>query len=605
LQRAAVLTCLLAILARLTSPAARAQEPPLTDPLDTRVADCTRSMDGECLLALADFAAAADAFARFAHEHREDPQAPVAQARAVELWRELGQPERVLDTAREFRQMFPKHPRLADVAEEVFLLGELHQQRAEAEREARHHELYLKEWSKVGGADREIVAHVRLAAFLLEKSCPVAGVRGACIESRQVPFKCSEAGVPVEFKAKQPTNLMNELVIRHRRDLDLVKKAEEHLTAAKRLAAKAKAEEQGRGRTGRLARRNDLADAIAESVLLAVHDARDEFLGMQAPPSGLHFEPPTQFESAAVVERKKWVFEESQRRFLEWLRAKTRLSKLLQDAAHKAMSEFGPASVVHAAGLLAEVQASLSTLTEDREHLHECRPDGFICGGSGDWILEENTDIAVAACATLADGVPADDEWARFCQPRGGVSRRRVFGQVVHPTPTRQQSEVIQGLRLEEATTTPDAIGGKPRQNPVSEMRLDRFSPRPFPGHRKAEGQRGSKTLKMSEGSEFASLFARQTSLDNAILDRLAAQAGPFSLPNRASIVRLTILGARRECYYPLPSTLFVETAGNHIIKLDSPETGTNIACLEKAAKALALPKTYFKGEQALWRIDL
>jgi hypothetical protein len=385
----------------------------------------------------------------------------------------------------------------------------------------------------------------------------------------------------------------------------VVKKAEEHLTAAKRLAAKAKAEEQGRGRTGRLTRRNDLADASAESVLFAVHDARDEFLGMQSPPSGLDFKPPTQFDSAAVAERKKWVFEESQRRFLEWLRAKTRLSKLLQEAAHKAISEFGPASVVHAAGLLAEVQASLAMLTEDREHLHECRPDGFICGGSGDWILEEDADIAVAACATLADGVPVDDEWARFCQPRGGVSRRPVYGRVVHPTPPRQQSELIPGLRLDEATTAPDATGAKPRQNPASEMRLDRFAPRPFPGHRKTEGQHGSKTLKMSEGSEFASLFGRQTPFDNTILDRLAAQAGPFPLPNRASIVRLTILGARRECYYPLPSTLFVETAGNHIIKLDSPDSGTNIGCLEKAARALVLPKTYFKEEQARWRIDL
>ena len=48
-----------------------------------------------------------------------------------------------------------------------------------------------------------------------------------------------------------------------------------------------------------------------------------------------------------------------------------------------------------------------------------------------------------------------------------------------------------------------------------------------------------------------------------------------------------------------------METVGNRIVKLDSPESGTNIGCLEKAAKALALPKTYFKEEQARWRIDL
>jgi hypothetical protein len=31
------------------------------------------------------------------------------------------------------------------------------------------------------------------------------------------------------------------------------------------------------------------------------------------------------------------------------------------------------------------------------------------------------------------------------------------------------------------------------------------------------------------------------------------------------------------------------------IVKPDRPESGTNIGCLEKAAKALAPPKTYFK----------
>jgi hypothetical protein len=109
----------------------------------------------------------------------------------------------------------------------------------------------------------------------------------------------------------------------------------------------------------------------------------------------------------------------------------------------------------------------------------------------------------------------------------------------------------------------------------------------------------------MSEGAKLASVFERLPPFDNTILDRLAGRTGPFPLLNRASLLRLTILGARRECYYPLPSTLLVETAGNRIVKLDSPQSGTNIGCLEKAAKALALPKTYFKEEQARSLIEL
>jgi tetratricopeptide (TPR) repeat protein len=605
LQRATISTCVLSLLAPLTSSHARAQETHPPDLLDVRVEECARTMDGDCLLGLADFGAAAEAFTRFAREHRDDQRAPAVLARAVALWRELGKPERVLDIAREFRRTFPAHPRLADVAEEVFLVGELYQQRGETERATIHYELFLKEWSKVGGADREVVAHVRLAALLLEKSCPVAGVRGACVETRQVPFKCSEAGVPADIKAKQPTNLMNEVVIRHRRDRGLVRRAEEYLKAAKHLLATGKAGMTGQRLTDGLTRRNDLADASADSMLLAAHAVRDEYLALRRLPSGLNFEPPTQWDPPAVAERKRWVFEDSQRRWMDWLRAKTRLLKSLQNTANKAMAELGPKSIVRAAGLFAEATASLqAALTEDGEHLHECRPDASLHEGGG-WVLEENRDAAIEACAMLADAITFDDEWSRFCQPRGRADRRSFYSRVIRPTPPRQQNELLPGLRPDEPMPTPDGSQGKPHQDPTSEMRMDRFAPRPFPGDRGASRSRTLGTLRMSEGKEFAWVFERLPPFDNTILDRLAAQAGPFPLPNRASIVRLTILGSRRECTYPLPSTLLVETAGNRIVKLDSPESGRNIGCLEKAAKALVLPKTYFKEEQARWRIDL
>ena len=604
-RRAPLATYSLAILASLTSAQARAQETRPSDPLDARVAECTLSMDGDCLLGLADFEAAADAFTRFAREHRDDAQAPTVLASAVELYRELGQPERVLDTAREFRRTFPTHPRSAEVAEDVFLLGDLYQQRGEAERAASHYELYLKEWSRVGGADRAVVAHVRLAALQLEKSCPVAGVRGACIEIRQVPFKCSEEGAPAAIKARQPTDLTNEVVIRHRRDRELVGKAEEHLRVAKRLLAKVKHEAPGRQLAFRLARRNDLADASADSILLWVHAARDEFLALRRPPSGLNFEAPTPWDTPRVAERKKWVFEESQRMFMDWLQTKTRLLKTLQETSRKAMTELGPRSLVRAAGLFAEATSNLqAALTEDGEHLRECRPDGFFHEGSN-WVLEENIDLAVTACAMLADAILVENEWSRFCQPRGRVNRHSRHKAVIQPTPLRQQNELLPGLRSDEAMMTADGSEGKPRQNPVSEMRSDRFERRPFPGHRRSSRPGTLGTLRMSDGAKLAPIFERLPPFDNTLLDRLAERAGPFPLPNRASLLRLTILGARRKCYYPLPASLFVETAGNRIVKLDSPQSGTNIGCLEKAAKALTLPKTYFKEEQARWLIEL
>ena len=594
-----------------TSTQARAQETGPGDPLDARVAECTRNMDGDCLLALADFEAAADAFTRFAREHGDDPRAPTGLGLAVELWRELAQPERVLDTAHEFRRAFPTHPRLAEVAEDVFLLGDLYQQRGEAERAASHYELYLQEWLRVGGADRAVVAHVRLAAFQLDKSCPVAGVRGACIEIKQVPFKCWEEGVAAAIKARQPTDLTNEVVIRHRRDAELVGKAEEHLRVAKRLLATVKSQAPERRLADRLARRNDLADASADSMLLAVHAARDELLALRRPPSGLNFETPTPWDTPKVAERKRWVREESQRIFGDWLRTKTRLLKTLQSTARKAMAELGTESIVRAAGLFAEVTASLQgALTEDGEHLRECHADGFFHEG-GSWVLEENTDTAVTACAMLADAIPVGNEWFRFCQPRGTVTRRSRHRPVIQPAPLREQSELLPGLRPDEAMITADGSEGKPRQNPASEMRSDRFELRPFPGHQDAikprtpSRPRALGTLRMSEGAKLASVFERLPPFDNTILDRLAGRTGPFPLLNRASLLRLTILGARRECYYPLPSTLLVETAGNRIVKLDSPRSGTNIGCLEKAAKALALPKTYFKEEQARWLIEL
>jgi hypothetical protein len=185
------------------------------------------------------------------------------------------------------------------------------------------------------------------------------------------------------------------------------------------------------------------------------------------------------------------------------------------------------------------------------------------------------------------------------------VNRRTIYQRMIQPTPLRQQSEMLPGLRSDEAMATLDGAQGKPRQDSASEMRSDRFELRPFPGLRRSSRPGTLETVRMSDGAKLAPIFERLPPFDNTLLDRLAERAGPFPLPNRASLLRLTILGARRKCDYPLPATLFVETAANRIVKLDSPQSGTNIACLDKAAKALALPKTYFKEEQARWLIDL
>jgi hypothetical protein len=604
------LPAIVALLAPSQSPA---QAPLVSDPLNARLAECAQSIDGDCLLALADFEGAADAFERFSRERKNDVFAPTALARAVELRRELGQPEHVLEDAGEFRRTFQGHPRLAEVAEEVFLLGDLYQGRGEMERAASHYGLYLKEWANVGGTDREVVAHVRLAELLLDKSCPVAGVRGACIEITQVPYKCSDEGVPNAVKAKQPTDLKREVIIRHQRDVALVEKAETHIKEANRLLGKRRLELLGRNPTERQARQNSLADASADSMLLAIQATRDEFLWLTPLPTTLDFEQPTPFDSPAVAARKKWRFEDSARRFAAWLTAKTRLFKLLQDTSRKAMAKLGPRAMVRAAGIMAEATTSFrAALTEEGENLRKCRPDESIHGG-GEWLIEENTDTAITTCAVLADAILVDDEWSRFCQPRGSVNRHSPFWRVIRPTPPRQQSELLPGLRPDEADSDGTVSPGKPSHDPASEIHSNQFEPRPFPGYRAkhveqkpkpAERKRGG-VLKMNEGTRLAPGFERLPPFDTTMLDRLAERAGPSPLPNRASFLRLALLGARRECYYPLPKILFVKTAGNRIVKLETPQPGTNIRCLEDAAKSLALPKAYFNEARARWNIEL
>jgi tetratricopeptide (TPR) repeat protein len=588
----------------LSAPQAHAQDDVLLDPLDVRVAECTSAMDGECLLEVADFAAAAKAFERFARDRADNPRAPRSLEQAVRLYRELGQPALALAAARDFRRLFPQHQKVAEVAEEVFLLGDLYRERGDDTREAEHYENYLEEWSRHGGKDRAVVAHVRLAESLLERSCPVAGVRGACIEVRRVPFKCAEDGVPDAIKAKQPTHLTNEEVIRHRRNPALVKAAEQHLKTAKRMAPVVKAQGFGSFAENAQARRNDLADAVADSMLLAVHAARDEFLSLRAPPAGLRsFEPPLPSDSDAVAARKAWEFEDSQRRWLDWVETKTHLFKRLRETTHKAKEELGPRSIIRAAGLFAEATADLSVaLTDDQNHIRECRPDAAV--DSAGWVLEANAETALAHCVFLASITAGEDEWVRICQPRDLAGRHSVRWWLIRPPFFGEQHELLPALHPVDEDNQAAAPPTKPLQDPASEMHSNRFAPRPFPGLRKSDPGRRLAVLKMSEGQEIAWIFKRLLPFDGSIVDRLVAEAGASSLPNPTTFLGWVLLDVQRDCYRLPPPTLLVETSGNHITSIDSPQARARTGCLEKAREALVLPRTIFKQDHARWRID-
>ena len=461
------------------------------DPLNARIAECGQARDGECLLTLAEFIAAADAFEVVAREPTGHPRASASLARAVRLRRELGQETLAMRDADDFRRRFPDHPRLADVASEVFQLGALYLDRGQPDQAIAHYQMFLREWGKVGGEDLPIVAHVRLAELLLDQSCPVAGVRGACVELAQTPTPCPFWYLEGARQAAACT-YQRRIVIRHRRDPQLTKDANVHLGAAAQLSKAAAVHRVGR---------DDLADALAGITLLSAQAEQEAYFALGGMPEGLDFTPPATGDPPGVARMRKRTFTLSNQRFMAWLVAKTVLLQRLEKSYRRAARSAGLVGRVTAAGLFAEVYEDFAQSQYEWEEARERRYPGVMDLGSGIQgklePIEAKIVSALEACLAFARASGTGGEWFDYCQDRISKYRPGDYPKLVERVPLFERDIPVARPSL------------KPEHDPATAM------PSPvIPARR----------LGKREDHQLASIFARDPSIELSALTKVGGR---------------------------------------------------------------------------------
>jgi len=132
--------------------------------------------------ALAWYSRAARYYERFAREFPGASQAPAALQNAI-IFR-LGRQElkEAEADARLFAKNYGSRRRYAARTAAVqFSLGVIHEQRNDAAAVVKHYRRYLSRWGRHGGADRKVVAHVKIGQALWRSACPVTPHNGACV----------------------------------------------------------------------------------------------------------------------------------------------------------------------------------------------------------------------------------------------------------------------------------------------------------------------------------------------------------------------------------------------------------------------------------------
>lgn len=536
------------------------------DPLEARIAACEQAHDGDCLLQLAEFEAAAKAYQTRAHEG--GAYAATALSQAVRLQRELGHASEARALADEFRRQFPGHPRISEVAEDVFRLGEL----VDQPNLIAHWEMYLRDWAALGGVDRAIVAHARLGRLLLDASCPVAGVRGACVEivhERRPCLPREERPDPEWGPLPHARDYPARFNLRHARDARLVRQAEEHFKRALRLGS-GSVRVWGSDPDERVRRRDDLAEALSEATLLLSHADRDAYLSSNFP-EGLDFQQPSQYDSLGVACRRKNTAEWSGKRFLGWMEEKGNLLRRMEQVYERARRVASSRGVAHVAALVADAEAELgrSLYTEDGKGC-TCHPHPH-CGQREEmpWHVARNVSAALEACLTASLDRGIWNVWAASC-----LADLNPHFPVAMPLGVE-----FFGLSDDEPSAqTPS----KPSEHAASLIRPRQLRPH---ARRCAGGRLG--VLNMSEGSHVAWLFDSRP---------FSAPAFPPATPSPLFDHQLFL----RDLLRPScgTGTVVVETAGNRIISVNGAK------CSAAALTAL-LPNAHFVEEWARWVVEL
>lgn len=157
---------------------------------DDRLSQKAVLMIGQNYHALAWFSRAADYYEQFAKKYPGEKEAPDALQNAIVFRLGRGEYDKAKDDVSLYIKKYgPRKKFKSKVASAFFSLGSIYEAREDTAGLMKHYNSYLKTWGKAGGADREILAHMKIGSQLWKESCPNSGVNGACISLRRVRSK--------------------------------------------------------------------------------------------------------------------------------------------------------------------------------------------------------------------------------------------------------------------------------------------------------------------------------------------------------------------------------------------------------------------------------
>jgi hypothetical protein len=500
------------------------------DALAARMAECRGARDGDCLLALAAFDEAAGAFEQAGRWER-----------ATGLRQGLGDLDRAYADALASVKAETDDRITQSTAADALALAEL--LGSDDAARAGFYRRYLRDLGHWAAQDSRLVAHARLGAALMARSCSLRTFHGACVElhreRRRCPELCDEHG-NCAYPAFPPAQASDgtysvEVAVGKRRDQRLVREANHHLRIAldpRELAAAKSVAAVSRSRA------RDLANAATTAVFARTLPDLDRFLALGGVPEALTFEQPTAFDSPCQAEQKAAAFTRSSERFLAWLREKLTLMERLRDTWRAAATEGGPEAAVMATALHAFVMetAGRALLTPD-DRLLRCPLAGFVDGPDGSWWADD-VEGAVSVCQRVANRYGIDNQYSRYCRidlgDRPQRARRlpcpgrplhycgdavagRSVGLLTEISPSSLFMEHVRDDQENASFRVPVSLAS-PREKPKP-------APKRCPATRSREPEKG--VLQVYDDADLARFFARYPPLPTTLLDQLAARFPP------------------------------------------------------------------------------
>ncbi|MFH1131031.1 MAG: hypothetical protein V1754_06830, partial [Pseudomonadota bacterium] len=281
--------------------------------------------------ALAWYSRAAKYYEDFANKFPGEKESPDALQNAIVFRLGRGEFEKAQKDSDMFldpRKYGSRKKYQAKAAAVHFSLGYIYEETNDIPAMMKHYENYISRWSKFGGVDQTILAHVKIAEALWNASCPVETVNGACIKVGRVRSKRTVRKIKGEEERKKKTiEIRSQCGPETKMRVEVLKRnpakvslAQKHFKAALDLYKKfGDKDVRGANEDERARRTKDMLHAAASAQFHQGEMAFESFLEVKFP-EGLDFS-----EDKKTKDKKK---KQSEKEFSKYLDTKgTMLNK--------------------------------------------------------------------------------------------------------------------------------------------------------------------------------------------------------------------------------------------------------------------------------------